>query len=715
MDSKQSASRSLQTEPIISEGCKLIDTRPQPPRQHSEEPRSTLYNALDPARTQIRVLQIHAADDIMAAARCSMKTISLDEGIQYNALSYEWGDPQGEEVRSWEGQTAIINDMEVKITTNLHAALIYVRRHMSVTTMVAPDSCFWIDVVCVNQEDLSERGQQVSLMEKVYSRAHYVLLWVGVDRNESEMAIDFIKEACLERGRLGDKIPSDWYVQRLTNSEYQGHWIAVCHLLRRSFWRRSWIIQEIVLARHPVLHCGNSAVMATATFTFVADLVQLMSTSTDYGRRPDILSRVLLAIREVYHICECRKNYEEDLLPQRSLLHLLEKLSWTLVTDPRDKAYSLLGIARPYDGARLSIDYHVSSAQVFKNTAAYIIEGTRNLDILTEASLTNPSLPTWVPDWADPESINPLIAGTNKAVVEMVNRSGLFCAGGPTYLTATLSESNSVLTLDAIMVSTIRQLTSTRSSPQSNPNEPPFSFPEVVEDLNNVMSFLSADYHHILSTEVHVESAEDSDNRSDNSMLETFETADATSRGRRLTALLQADLARLYIDLSATSTYLSQILTTLPCKDFIEFSLKCLTGKATLTTCTPDQLSMIWITLSNGGIGRRLFKCGLPDQFLRNRGAGAALTDEDPAFRRDGSGPVPSRPLVMRTLGLARGQVEVGDTVAVLPGCKSPMILRRVKRSGEDEYYQLIGEAYCDKLKDWESLPPLPVTKISLV
>lgn len=48
-----------------------------------------------------------------------------------------------------------------------------------------PVACFdhyvWIDALCINQEDVLERSHQVSIMDKIYERAGYVLVWLGED------------------------------------------------------------------------------------------------------------------------------------------------------------------------------------------------------------------------------------------------------------------------------------------------------------------------------------------------------------------------------------------------------------------------------------------------------------------------------------------------------------------------------------------------------
>jgi hypothetical protein len=43
----------------------------------------------------------------------------------------------------------------------------------------AVEMILWIDAICINQEDITERGHQVQLMGRVCSKATRVLVWLG--------------------------------------------------------------------------------------------------------------------------------------------------------------------------------------------------------------------------------------------------------------------------------------------------------------------------------------------------------------------------------------------------------------------------------------------------------------------------------------------------------------------------------------------------------
>jgi hypothetical protein len=50
----------------------------------------------------------------------------------------------------------------------------------------------WIDALCINQDDVNERTQQVRMMGDVYSSAEQVIIWLGPERKNDQSAVDAI-------------------------------------------------------------------------------------------------------------------------------------------------------------------------------------------------------------------------------------------------------------------------------------------------------------------------------------------------------------------------------------------------------------------------------------------------------------------------------------------------------------------------------------------
>jgi hypothetical protein len=84
-----------------------------------------------------------------------------------------------------------------------------------------------------------------------------------------------------------------------------------------------------------------------------------------------------------------------------NLLSLLQASHAFQASDPKDKVYSLLGLAIDRDELGLSVDYTCSAEELYIKTAGRILEKTLDITILYH-NLDNKTfkLPSWVPDWS---------------------------------------------------------------------------------------------------------------------------------------------------------------------------------------------------------------------------------------------------------------------------------------------------------------------------
>ena len=88
---------------------------------------------------------------------------------EYEALSYAWGSAE-------DKLDIICNGHVVRVTRNLCNALQKMR-------LPNRSRLVWADAVCINQDDIVERGHQVRLMGLIYKRAKRVIIWAGRDDN----------------------------------------------------------------------------------------------------------------------------------------------------------------------------------------------------------------------------------------------------------------------------------------------------------------------------------------------------------------------------------------------------------------------------------------------------------------------------------------------------------------------------------------------------
>ena len=86
----------------------------------------------------------------------------------------------------------------------------------------------WIDALCLKQEDLVEKGQQVRLMPRIYSTARRVLAWLG---EATENTDSFLRNAN-RYGRLNmsDSPPQDRSLEFTKSNDT---------IIRRPYWKRT--------------------------------------------------------------------------------------------------------------------------------------------------------------------------------------------------------------------------------------------------------------------------------------------------------------------------------------------------------------------------------------------------------------------------------------------------------------------------------------------
>lgn len=118
----------------------------------------------------------------------------------YEALSYVWGsldDPVHIAIRSTDRpavESGILSSKsnpplqfdKLPVTQNLGRALPYLR-------LRDEPRLLWIDAICVNQKNLTERSAQVQRMADVYRLASRVVVWLGEESPTSNLAMNTLK------------------------------------------------------------------------------------------------------------------------------------------------------------------------------------------------------------------------------------------------------------------------------------------------------------------------------------------------------------------------------------------------------------------------------------------------------------------------------------------------------------------------------------------
>ncbi|KAL0944475.1 uncharacterized protein CTRU02_202362 [Colletotrichum truncatum] len=340
-----------------------------------------IYSPLPPGNF-IRLLKVRRERDELI---CNFKVVCLSDcDEEYIALSYAWEDPAPVRILQFDGGKSLSLNQTL---SDLIDTLALPRRPFTL----------WVDALCINQHDISERESQVQLMNEVYSTATKVLLWLGASNAESQAAFRFM--TFME----DHSWPDGWEQQsHETLSQVQ----TVFHLLARPWFRRTWVIQEVVLGDDVVVMCGNDAVHFFTFERCVWGIWKYFEALGDYADDH-------LAVRGLWNVTrllDIREEFWEH--GEIRFERLVETAYHCEASDPRDMVFGFLGIA---DNTRPVPEptYTAPFEDVYRWTAEALLCHGKSLDLLALSGVARrilPSdLPTWVPDLRNRGLEEPLV------------------------------------------------------------------------------------------------------------------------------------------------------------------------------------------------------------------------------------------------------------------------------------------------------------------
>ena len=329
---------------------------------------------------EIRILTLAPGtyNDILQG---SFEVESLDyDDIHYTAFSYTWSGPISE-------RTIQIGQAPLRITENLAAALRHFRGP------VRPKK-IWVDAICINQSDDEEKGFQVALMGDIYRNASRTWIWLGEESGDSDAAIDSIVSFqdfsdFSENGKPQED-EEDEEIQRkeVRHPVYsEVHWQAVSHLLERPWWRRIWVVQEVLRSRRSILRCGKREVDLELFVHFATSVFKTFEEAQTLSQHPffGILDR-WYDHKRIINSCGF------------SLESLLILTCGLQVSVRRDKIFALLGMVHQEARSWIIPNYAISDRLFLIRLTIYLLR--TSLDPLLAVNYSRATdCPSWVPDW----------------------------------------------------------------------------------------------------------------------------------------------------------------------------------------------------------------------------------------------------------------------------------------------------------------------------
>ncbi|KAF2029305.1 HET-domain-containing protein [Setomelanomma holmii] len=395
---------------------------------------------------------------------CLIYEISPDEHPHYEALSYVWGDPSAlvsclylvdsatagvQLERFFQGNENHAHPQKkpclLPIAANLRCALFRLRypersRHL------------WVDAICINQKDSRERSSQVRMMTRIFGQAARVVAHLGDEKDGSEIlpsVLQKIRDHDTYRQKQGRNGLDHFWDELEMPPKNLEVWQPIRSFLDRPWFRRSWIIQEVLLAQDIQMYCGNWE-LEWGLFEGPARIAA--ASARDSGD----------AYGWQFHAAKGSQNLAQELINSRvfekanhlNLLELLDAFRLFPVTKRQDKIYSLLGICADKDDPAYTVDYLEPSEDTFTRYSKRFVEKGYGAKVLYCAANSPREFdgPSWVANWDNED-----FPGTR--LTSLIEGSDYSTSGTSSSMMNVLPDSSN-LQISGIIVDKIEQVSS---------------------------------------------------------------------------------------------------------------------------------------------------------------------------------------------------------------------------------------------------------------
>ncbi|KAL8770223.1 MAG: hypothetical protein Q9209_004065 [Squamulea sp. 1 TL-2023] len=585
---------------------------------------------------------------------CELSWKSLYNAPKYEALSYTWGttaQDQPIQIRTISSQflpSSSPTTEIVHVTKHLRAALLRLRQN-TVSRRV------WIDQLCIDQNNITEKNAQVKLMADIYQRAQQTVVWLG----ESDM-LDVDKEAIISATERMNFRPLEREYSTLEDQDIltdligfkaQGdaHSIGqrrrgiLAGLLNRPWFTRAWVYQEVVVAQRGVVLCGSIKMdmdifinlldgVCELDFREAGEAASIMHSSKGY--------KPMYAIREA----RFESRYGLSLFGKSRWLSTLWQAMGNLhATNPRDKVYAFLAFADSKEEARISPSYGKPITSVYTDATLRSISSVGSLDVLELAikgDKTREGLPSWVPDFSKPLPSQPFMTHN-------VGSTGFHASRDSTHTSTTSNTESTSLTVRGHTLSTVAFI-----HPMNFHNHKPSQTLHDWFNLADVTAWVESVQRHPTSSNF-PENPEEPPSTLKMKVLRTLfaEGAGSDDKPSNLRYTDSEAILQVYENESSILSAKANNLIEMPFRE---------TDSACITALKIQYSYYQWM--------RKVLKIMLNKKFF---------------LSADGS------------LGLAYEAIREGDLICILYGSKTPTVLRKADYGGDG--YRFVAQCFVDE------------------
>lgn len=176
----------------------------------------------------------------------TLETYKHTDCPEFETVSYTWGGEDGDHVPSQPVFVGPYWDVIFQ-TRNCWNMLRSIRPWRGVRMV-------WVDALCINQNNIKERGDQVAKMRQIYEECARVIVYLGPD-------IALPAQGQFPHRRRLEELDQDLRHLHKSSSEDENLGqidVAMRTLLQRRYFSRVWVIQELVTSQRAVMRIGDT-------------------------------------------------------------------------------------------------------------------------------------------------------------------------------------------------------------------------------------------------------------------------------------------------------------------------------------------------------------------------------------------------------------------------------------------------------------------------
>ncbi|KAI0189793.1 heterokaryon incompatibility protein-domain-containing protein [Xylaria flabelliformis] len=352
----------------------------------------------------------------------------------YIALSYTWGEPSHPPDPTYQIFTQEPRCFPIHCggyllrgTRNLRTALRYLRwgqrifknddafNRSTVNVETAYQTLgssrlldlYWIDALCIDQDDLFERSSQVSYMGEIYKKASLCVIWLGEETDSTTSAAKLIFELTQNRELFNafteiadlptNKISKSQRVLSHTiNKIPKKRMVELAIFLSQTWFSRIWVL------------LGQYIGTVKGTIPLLVDIGwdTIGSLGLQIPGRAGSFTEALLMLGMLGSV---RGHLEEGKMP--TFLDVMAMAGKSESTDPRDRIYGVLAITAEFQGDlkhTIYPDYTLPVHVVYIKATSHIATRHNQLGFLyficRNHQKTIIGLPSWCPDYTNIEA-----------------------------------------------------------------------------------------------------------------------------------------------------------------------------------------------------------------------------------------------------------------------------------------------------------------------